>query len=301
MRRTVSAVGSESRSAFFYRATCEHGGVTSVWINGTLYPPETASVGAFDHGLTTGDGAFESMELVGGIPFAPTRHLRRLARSAEALGLRIPYDDQVLRDALAEVGSEVQDRGVLRLTLTGGNGPLGSGRSDVTPSVIIAATGGHAPWGNFADVHVVPWVRNERGAMSGVKSTSYAENVVALATAKAAGANEAIFANTVGDLCEGTGTNVFVVMDGELVTPPLSSGCLAGVTRELLLETLDVSERPIPLAALSEASEAFLTSSTRRVQPIRNVDNVTLAECPGPFTLDAAAKFNDLLVSSLDP
>ena len=82
----------------------------------------------------------------------------------------------------------------------------------------------------------MPWVRNERSATAGLKTTSYAENVVALDRAHAEGGSEALFANTRGELCEGTGSNVVVVVDDELVTPPLSSGCLAGITRELLLE-----------------------------------------------------------------
>ncbi len=82
----------------------------------------------------------------------------------------------------------------------------------------------------------VPWVRNERSAVAGLKTTSYAENVRALAYAKERGGSEAIFANTVGDLCEGTGSNIFCVYDGELVTPTLESGALAGVTRTLVLD-----------------------------------------------------------------
>src|SRR5690606_36162816 len=85
-------------------------------------------------------------------------------------------------------------------------------------------------------VVTVPWTRNERGALTGLKTTSYAENVRALAYAAERGCSEAIFGNTVGDLCEGTGSNIFVVVDGRLLTPPLSSGCLAGITRALVLE-----------------------------------------------------------------
>ena len=83
---------------------------------------------------------------------------------------------------------------------------------------------------------MVPWVRNERSAVAGLKTTSYAENVVALAYAKERGAIEAVFANTRGELCEGTGSNVFVVRDGVVWTPPLDSGCLAGITRALAVE-----------------------------------------------------------------
>jgi branched-chain amino acid aminotransferase len=279
--------------------------VSSLWINGSLHPADTARIDPFDHGLTTGDGVFEATELVDGVPFATTRHLRRLHRSAAALGLRVPYPDEVLAAAMAEVGAGVghdeTQPAKIRLTMTGGAGPLGSGRGDSVATVIIAAASSGAPWAADEAVHVVPWTRNERGAMAGVKSTSYAENVIALQTAHEAGAGEAIFANTVGNLCEGTGTNVFLVHDGTLVTPPLSSGCLAGVTRELLMEIIDVEERDVPIEALSTCSEAFLSSSTRRVQPIRSVSGLELANCPGPATVAAKAAFADLMSRGLDP
>jgi branched-chain amino acid aminotransferase len=152
-------------------------------------------------------------------------------------------------------------------------------------------------------VATVPWPRNERGALVGLKTTSYAENVRALAEARQRGADEAIFANTAGNLCEGSGTNVFLAADGRLITPPLSAGCLAGVTRALLRERcgLDIEERDIPVSALSEAGEAFLTSATRDVQAIEAVDGVVLAGAPGPLTKMAAEAYDRLLATDPDP
>ncbi|MFC7502105.1 aminotransferase class IV, partial [Nocardioides sp. GCM10030258] len=115
-------------------------------------------------------------------------------------------------------------------------------------------------------VITVPWPRNERGALAGLKTTSYAENVVALEAARAKGATEAIFANLAGNLCEGTGTNVFYVVDGELRTPTLASGCLAGVTRDLVLEWFGGREVDEPLTVAAAADEIFLVSTTRDVQ-----------------------------------
>ena len=134
-----------------------------------------------------------------------------------------------------------------------------------------------------------------------MKSTSYAENVIALEYAHDHGAGEALFANTVGELCEGTGSNVFVGIDGELVTPPLSSGCLAGITRELLLEVTGAVERTLPVSALADADEAFLASSTRDVQPIAMVDGKALRHCPGPLSQAAADAFAALVASTTDP
>ena len=129
----------------------------------------------------------------------------------------------------------------------------------------------------------MPWVRNERSAVAGAKTISYAENVVALARAHERGADEALFANTVGALCEGTGTNVFVVQGGRVRTPSLATGCLAGITRELVLELIDVEETDaLTLDDLRGADEAFLTSSTRDVHPIASVDGAAAPGGRGP-------------------
>ena len=134
----------------------------------------------------------------------------------------------------------------------------------------------------------VPWPRNERGALAGLKTTSYAENVVALAEARRRGATEAIFANLAGHLCEGTGSNVFYVVDGELRTPTLASGCLAGVTRGLVLEWVGGREVDEPIEVVDRASEVFLASTTRDVQGVTRWDERDLP-APGPVTADALA------------
>jgi len=268
------------------------GGAPVVWsggvAGGSLADPATASLHWSDHGITVGDGVFETIKLVGGRPFALTRHLARLARSAAGLGLAPPVDE-VLHDAVSAVAGAWGDApGRLRLTLTGGPGPMGSSRGTEGPTLLVTAgpmTVDRSP----TDVIVVPWTRNEHGALAGLKTTSYAENVVALARAEAAGASEALFANTAGMVCEGTGTNVFVGFGDRLVTPPLSSGCLAGVTRALVLESLAAAGAPaveddIPLAELAAADEAFLVSTGRDVQPIRRLDGRDLPVCPGPLT-----------------
>lgn len=278
--------------------------MTTVWLDGELRPAEGAAISAFDHGLTVGDGVFETMQVVTTADgrrgaFALRRHLARLARSAGGLGLPLPPLDE-LRDAVETTVAANPDAGRVRLTLTGGAGPLGSDRGTSGPTVLVA-TAPPTSWPPTADVVVVPWRRNEHSAVAGLKTTSYAENVVALARAHESGGSEAIFANTAGELCEGTGSNVFVVVDGRLLTPPLSSGCLAGITRELVCELVDVVEEPLPLDALAAADEAFLTSSTRDVQPIAHVDGVALPVAPGPITAAAAAAFADLLRRELDP
>ena len=130
-----------------------------------------------------------------------------------------------------------------------------------------------------------PWRRNEHGALTGVKSTSYGENVRGLAYAHARDASETIFLNTAGDVCEGTGTNIFCVFGNRMLTPPLVAGPLAGVTRDVLLEWCDVVEEDFTLATAAGADEVFITSSLRDVQGVTSGTRWTYP-APGPRTAE---------------
>jgi branched-chain amino acid aminotransferase len=273
----------------------------AVWINGTLVPDEEAKISVFDHGLVTGDGVFETVKVVNGVPFALSRHLARLGRSAAGLGLSAPDLDAIRAGALAVVESSGKvPLARMRITVTGGIAPLGSERGGSPLTAIVALAEAKAPTA-WVDVVTVPWPRNEHGALSGLKTTSYGENVRALAYAGEHGGSEAIFPNTAGNLCEGTGTNVFIVSEGRLITPPLSSGCLAGVTRALVIEWAGATEEDVPLSALADADEAFLTGTTRDVQPIRCVDGRELPAVPGPLTRKAAEVFTMRAAETPDP
>jgi len=176
---------------------------------------------------------------------------------------------------------------------------MGSGRGD-GPATVVVAYSVLKKLPATTSVVTVPWPRNERGATAGLKTTSYAENVNALARASQRGATEAIFANTAGNLCEGTGSNVFYVVDGELRTPTLESGCLAGVTRALVLEWCGGVEVDEPMAAIEQASEAFLVSTTRDVQAISRWDDHELP-APGPITQECARTWAQRESEHLDP
>lgn len=271
-----------------------------VWINGELLPEHEARISPFDHGWLVGDAVFETLAIVRGMPFAARRHLERLAYSAEHLGVTVP-DAEVLREAMIAVAAaNGLDEGRLRVTVSSGTGPLGSNRGDSPPTATVAATP-QAPWPTTTAVNTVDWTINERSPLAGLKTVSYGANVRALARAKAAGASEAIFANTQGQLCEGTGSNVFLAHQGQLITPSLASGCLAGVTRQLVLELAGALEQDVPLDALSGADEAFLTSTTRDVHPIHAVDGQPLPNAPGPLTRAAAEAFAHLKATQIDP
>jgi branched-chain amino acid aminotransferase len=259
------------------------------WVAGGLVPQEEATVAVLDHGFTVGDGVFETLKTVtdatvGVVPFAMDRHIERLSRSAAGMGIPMADRDEI-RDALLAVcaaNPELAEGGRLRITLTSGAGPLGSERTPGTHTLVVAASPA-TRWPAATTLAVSPWPRNERSPLVGLKSTSYAENVLALTRAKSLGAGEALLGNLAGEVCEGTGSNVFLVVDGRITTAPLAGGCLAGITRALVIEWcadagIDVEQRATPLDELARAQEIFLTSSTRDVHPVDAVIDDTGAQ-----------------------
>jgi branched-chain amino acid aminotransferase len=252
-----------------------------VWWEGGVRRASEVGVGVYERGLLVGDGVFETLLCYGERIFEEGRHAARLARSGAIMGIGVPCEEELGEAMRAVMGANGACYRRLRVTVMGGEGVVGSGRSGEVGSMgrLLVLASVAPPVAEVARVQVVPWTRNERGALAGCKSTSYGENVVALSYARERGADEAIFGNTVGELCEGTGSNVFVVSGGEVVTPPLSSGCLAGVTREVVLELcgemgIVAREEALQLAALGGSDEIFLTSTTREVQAVGEVDGV---------------------------
>ena len=274
------------------------------WVShaGGLVDASDARVSVLDHGFTVADGVFETLKVTGGEAFALTRHVDRLERSAAAMALPAP-DREAVFDAVRETVDAnaplLGDLGRLRITYTAGDAPLGSDRGETGPTLVVAVSA-MKPWPESAAVITVPWPRNERSPLAGVKSTSYAENVLALARAHEHGAGEALMPDTQGRLCEGTGSNVFVVLDGRLITPTLATGCLAGVTRDLVLEWSGAEEVDVPMSALADAEEVFITSSTRDVQPVHRVDSRSLV-APGPLTASVRAEFDRRSRADVDP
>jgi branched-chain amino acid aminotransferase len=253
--------------------------VTSAWIciDGRppdLVPLQDARIGVLDHGLTVGDGVFETCKVVEGRAFALSRHLRRLASGAGVLDIQIPDVDELRSGVDAVLGStdDVLALGRLRITVTAGSRPLGDSTADHPPSIIVTAVP-TTPLPPRTSAILVPWPRNERSPVASVKTTSYAESLMALRFARRAGASEAVLVNTREELCEGATSNVFGIVGGRLVTPALATGCLPGVTRELILEWFGGDE--VCWSAehfLSTVDAAFLTSSLRDIHPLSSLE-----------------------------
>jgi branched-chain amino acid aminotransferase len=242
---------------------------------------------AADDGLVVcGRGAFETIAAYRGRPFLLGEHLGRLREGAATLSLACPPDGVLVEGmALALEANGLLDAEKVRLRVTL------SSPADGSESWWIEATEVPTRPGR-ARVVAVPWIRNERSALAGRKTVNYGENLVALDYARVRGGDEALFGNGSGEVCEGAWSNVFLRAAGRWTTPPLSSGCLPGVTRKLVLELaagmgLPIGEEAMPMAALDSAEAAFLTSSLREIQPVASLDGRELASVAAAAEIDA--------------
>ena len=274
-----------------------------VWWDGQLVEEGTAMVPTASQGWLWGRGLFETLSVRQGQAFALTRHLARLHAGAARLGLELP-DDDTLRTAIAAVLAGCPpELHRLRLTLTGRESPgltLAPGPGHLlirlAPATVAAPD---------STLLIVPWRRNEFSPLSGIKSTSYAENAIALAWARDRGATEALFLNTAGDLCEGAVSNLFLVHSGSVLTPAAGSGGLPGITRGLVVELcahlgLRCLEKALTPADLVPADEVFLTNSLCGILPVRTVDHHAF-DAPGPITAQLSAALLELRERLPDP
>lgn len=270
-----------------------------VYINGEFRDADEPALLVSDHGFTVGDAVFETIKTIDSVPYAMTRHLERLSRSASGLGL--PTPPSALHLAIAELltAEPLKGLGRIRLTWSGGPGPAGSLRAHpIEPTLVISHTSAPTPAAR-ARVVTVPYPRNERSPLSGIKSTSYAENVLALSYARERGGDEAIFADTQGRLAEGSGSNIIIFDGTNFITPSLDCGVLAGTARGLAIEWFGVHEGEIPLHSLTSAKSVLLTSSLRDLQLVSHVDGVEIPVTRNALTL--AKDFSSRLLKEVDP
>lgn len=289
---------------------------TVLWVNGQLVDPNEPAVSGLDRGLLLGYGVFETLAVENGVPFALTRHLRRLESSARKIKLKLPALEDIragLDAALGEWNTAVgpQTRGRLRLTITGGVSPLGASADPARPTVLIAI----APAGPVrklgsktgARALLSPWRVNPHSALAGAKTLSYAAHAVLQQYARENNVDELISATVDGHLCEGATSNVFVESGGELLTPPLEVGCLPGITRELILQWGAESGLPVraaqagelPISILDDAPHLAITGSVRGIMPLTQIGSRELE--PGPLTEEVAAIFQQKSALEVDP
>ena len=265
------------------------------WLNGNLVPPHQATVSVFDHGLLYGDGVFEGIRFYNGRAFRLQEHLDRLALSARAIALALPYTLGQMADAVEHtVAATGAADGYLRLVVTRGVGPLGLDPTRChSPSVFIIADRLQLVSGETraqgAKVVIAATRRlGPDGLDPRIKSLNYLNHILARLEASNAGADEAILLNSAGRVAEGSADNIFIVRGGELLTPPVMEGALDGITRQVVLEVaaeLGIPHRETALAPydLFVADECFLTGTGAELIPVGTIDGRPLPFCPGPI------------------
>jgi branched-chain amino acid aminotransferase len=246
-------------------------------LDGTVLPADEATIGVTDLGLLRGDGVFEVIKIYEGTPFALDDHLRRMATSAQ--NLRLEIDLNAVRadlDALLAAAGPVS--GAVRFLVSRGGRRIG---------LVEALKDFDTPL-TLARVEYVP-----PRILDGVKSLSYAGNMLAQRLAAERGADEALLVTPHGRVLEAPTSSFFVSFDGEtLVTPPLSDRVLDSITRRHLLALIPHSREEVVLAdELPNAREAFLASTTREVQAVARIEDITLPAAPGPLTQAAQETF----------
>jgi branched-chain amino acid aminotransferase len=266
-------------------------------VNGEIVPLEKARVPVLDNGFLFGDSVYEVLRTYRGRPFESGRHFRRMRASAERLGISVPLSNDALLDrvrALLERAGDLES--YIRIVVTRGVGTSSYDFDAVEgPTVVMIQKELRPPtprhYTHGIHVSAVDVRRNHARSLDpAIKSSNLLNNILALREAHRRGAEEPVLLNHEGQVAEGASTNVFVVRDGTLVTPPLWAGILGGITREVVLELAATHQIParedaLELRALFDADEAFLSSTTREVMPIRQVDDQVIGDGhPGPVT-----------------
>jgi branched-chain amino acid aminotransferase len=257
----------------------------SMWLNGELVDDATPALSANDHGFQLGDGVFDTLAIHDGTPVFLDRHLRRLRNGIDRLLIANTPTDEELTSALFQlIEANGIDEARARITITPGPGSSPRDRGTQPLTVITTSPLHKAP--SSVSLCTVQWTRNERSPLAGIKSTSWGENASILRYAATNGFDNAILCDSTGRLSECTTSNLYLVIDGQILTPSLESGCLPGIIREVLIDEQFVSEQDLFPSDLELATEVFISSSTTGVVPVRSVDGHTYA-APGRLTARA--------------
>jgi branched-chain amino acid aminotransferase len=274
----------------------------TVNVNGRVSDQEHAVISIFDHGFLYGEGVYETLRTYNGQPFLFERHMRRLRKSAGMLALEIPLTDTQIDERFREtmrvagLGDAADREAYIRILVTRGIGELTyDPAATPTPSVVVIVKPNVEPsrevFEHGVKVSLVGVVRNHPGTVNPlIKSNSLLNNALAMQEALRRGAFEGVMRNYKGELAECTQSNLFIVKDRVALTPPIDAGLLPGITREFLFEIGATAGIPVREAVLTDADlfgadESFLTSTTRELVPIVQVDDRKIGTgTPGPVT-----------------
>jgi branched-chain amino acid aminotransferase len=236
-------------------------------------------------GLLSGWGVFTTLKVSDGVPFAFERHWARISRDAATMRVPLPGDPEGLRQRLLElVEANKAYNCTLRLVIVRNGGGMWAGPSTGCSGDVIALTADSKDWGEGVRLGVVPHARHAACEFATTKILSWAMNLTWVERAQERGLDEVILLNEHGDVAECTSANIFVSNGGQVWTPPVSSGCLPGITREVLLSEIHVpgiqiAEKKLTPAELEAADEVFITSTTRNLLPVREIEGRKIGPC----------------------
>ena len=282
-----------------------------IYIDGEYYPKSEAKISVYDHGFLYGDGVFEGIRAYNGSVFKLKEHVDRLYRSAHAIMLNIPLTKEEMVTAVVETlrKNNMKDS-YIRLIVSRGIGDLGlDPRKCPKPSVIIITDTINIRAGNAKETGVTAvftWVR--RNAVDAttheIKSLNYLNSVLGKIEANAYGADEAICLEPTGLVAEGVGENIFIVKNGEVLTPPSSTGALEGITSDAVIKLCEKINLKVTITNLTPfmiftADEAFFTGTAMEVVPIREVNKRVIGDGkPGGVTKKLMVEFQKVIVDS---
>lgn len=270
-----------------------------IFHNDRVCPLDEARLSPGQTGLLMGWGVFTTLRLYRGLPFAFERHWARLARDAARLGITLSLEAQAVRQAMVGLArANHRPEGMARLSLVKNAGGLWAQAEKLPPTDLLIFTRDLVPWPARHRLKIEPGGIFSGGPYAGAKMLSWAPHTAVLEKVRAQGFDEALLLNERGRMAECTSANIFLVREGKALTPPLSSGCLPGITREILLEIADrsgieVREQELEPEALASADEVFLTSTTREVAAVESISPGATFTAPGKTTSALARIFQD--------
>ncbi|HEX3745763.1 MAG TPA: aminotransferase class IV [Bryobacteraceae bacterium] len=229
-------------------------------------------------GLLSGWGVFTTLRVADGVPFAFDRHWARISRDAATMHVPLPADSEALRQKLLElIDANRAFNSTLRLVIVRNGGGMWAGPSNGRDSDVIALTADSKDWGDGVKLGLVPHARHAACEFATTKILSWAMNLTWVERAQQNGLDEVILLNEHGDVAECTSANIFAATGKQVSTPPINSGCLPGITREVLLGEIHVPgiqivENKLTPADLECADEVFITSTTRNLLPVREIE-----------------------------
>ncbi|UCC58850.1 MAG: branched-chain-amino-acid transaminase [Candidatus Bathyarchaeum sp.] len=269
-----------------------------VYIDDKYYPKSEAKISVYDHGLLYGDGVFEGIRAYHGIVFQLKEHIDRLYKSAHPIMLKIPMTKEQLIEAVLETLKKNNlTNAYIRLVVTRGFGDLGIDPRKCPKPTVIIITEPMLQLNTPEEIEsgittIITWVKRNPvdAATHELKSLNYLNSILGKIEANNSGVNEAICLDKTGHVCEGVGENIFIVREGKIYTPPISSGALNGITRAVVIRLAEklgyeVTVRNITPNEMFTADEVFFTGTAAEVAPIREINKRVIGNGkPGPVT-----------------